>query len=343
MGRASDLFYDTIAKYRSFRERHRRWLRFVLPVFSLASGFGGVILFRRGIRFAPVAAASVLLAWTLGAALRRWFPERADAGRFGRLARWLAAGFVAGLYQDALFFLLPVWFGSATWPSINIIAPLLLAAMAVFSCFEDLYVREVLGHPGRRAAFSAVVLFATLCAAVPVLLRLPLRPTVALSAAFSAVLASIAVLPRERLKKKKTASRIAFAAVASAFGMTLFAPLLPPVPVQCMSSVAARAIAEKEPVDPAKHFPPNMPRIYTHFAVAAPPSFSERVRFRWLHDGTPLEKEFETTITGGRHSGFRTWGYVSAPKPGRWTVELYADSDQLIGRERFVVDRDVQP
>jgi hypothetical protein len=330
-------FTDAVEKYRSLRQRNRRWLRFVLPLVALISGFGGVVLFRRGVQFAPVVAASVLFAWTLAAAIGRWFPERPDASRFGKATRWLASSVVASLFQDALFFLLPLWFGSATWPSLNMITPLLLGGMAILSCFEELYLRVVLSHPAVRATFSGIILFATLCAAIPVLLSVPLGPSVAIAALLSTILAAVAVIPPERLRRKQTAGRVTIAAIAAAAGMYLFAPLLPPVPVQCMSSIAARAIADKEPVEPAKIFPAGLPRIYVHFAVAAPPNFSERVRFRWAHEGEAMKKEFETQITGGRKSGFRTWGYATAPRPGRWTVELYAESGQLIGRERFVV------
>lgn len=326
-----------IERGRAFGERHHAWLRFVMPLSALISGIGSVLLFRRGVQLAPVMAASVLFAWTLAAAIHRWFPEHPEASRAKKAARWLAAGFVAGLFQDALFFLLPLWFSSATWPSVNMIAPLVLAGMALLSCFEELYIRLVLSHAAVRAAFSAVILFATLGAAIPVLLRVPLGPSLAIAAASSAVLAALAMIPLERLRRTRTIAGIAVSALAAAVTMWIFAPLLPPVPVQSMSSVAARGIADKEPVEPAKTFPAGLARIYAHFAVAAPPEMIERVYFRWSHDGVALKKVFETEISGGRKSGYRTWGFVSAPKPGRWTVELYAESGQLIGRERFVV------
>lgn len=327
-----------IERGRAFAERHHKWLRFVMPFSALASGVGSVILFRRGVQLAPVMAASVLFAWTLAAAIHRWFPEHPEASGARKAARWLAAGFVAGLFQDALFFLLPLWFSSATWPSVNMIAPLLLAAMALLSCFEELYIRLVLSHATVRAAFSAVILFATLGAAIPVLLNVPLGPSLALAAASSTVLAALAMFPLERIRKTRTLAGIGLAAIAAAVTMWIFAPLLPPVPVQSMSSVAARGIADKEPVDPAKTFPVGLPRIYAHFAVAAPPGMIERVYLRWHHDGVALKKEFETEISGGRKSGYRTWGFVSAPKAGHWSVEMYAESGQLIGRERFTVE-----
>lgn len=332
------MFQRALATYHRFEDRYRFLFRIAFPLFALISGIGTVVLLHRGVDFAPVAAASVLIAWTLGAVLSRILPNKPDSPRWTRTARWLASGFVAGLYQDALFFLLPVFFGSATWPSFNMITPVVLGAMALFSCFEELYMTHVLDRPGVRAAFSGTILFATLCAAVPVLLSLPLRPTLAASAAISVILGSVTALPRESLRKQKNFARIGIATVVAAGAMLLLAPALPPVPVQRIASVAARGIQDKEPVAPDDIFPAGLPRIYVHFAIAAPPKFSDRVRFRWTHEGETLKKDFVTEIHGGRKNGFRTWGYVSNPKPGRWTVELYADTDQLIGRQSFLVE-----
>jgi hypothetical protein len=327
-----------VERYHRFEDRYRFLFRIIFPVLALVTGVGTVVLLHRGVDFAPVAAASVLVAWTLAAVLSRFLPNKPDSPRWAKTARWLASGFVAGLYQDALFFLLPVFFGSASWPSVNMITPIVLGAMALFSCFEEIYMTHVLDRPGIRAAFSGIVLFATLCAAIPVLFSLPLKPALAISAAVSVVLGSITAIPLESLKKNKTMARIALAAVLAASMMLLFAPLLPPVPVQRIASVAALGIRDREPVAPSDVFVANLPRIYAHFAIAAPPKFSERVHFRWKHNGETLKKDFVTEISGGRKEGYRTWAYVSNPGPGDWTVELYADTEQLIGRQTFTVE-----
>ena len=98
-----------------------------------------------------------------------------------------------------------------------------------------------------------------------------------------------------------------------------------------------------EPIGVADVFVSGTPRVYAHFAIAAPPHFSERVRFRWTHDGRTLQKEFATSITGGRKTGFRTWGVVTHPADGDWKVELLAESGQLIGRVRFQVLPEAPP
>src|SRR5262249_26090953 len=131
---------------------------------------------------------------------------------------------------------------------------------------------------------------------------------------------------------------------AAAAGIAIWAaPFLPPVPVHEVEAEAARAIEDREPSGAAHVFEANVERVYVWFAVAAPKKSSQAVRLRWWHDQKPLEKELATSIIGGRKAGFRTWGYVSSPKPGHWRADLVADSGQLIARARFEVLEPLEP
>jgi hypothetical protein len=314
-----------------------RWRRLLGPFVSLASGMVSVLLLRRGLNFAPVAAACVILAWTLVTGIGRWLPARAKETRTEKAVRWLARYLVAALYQDVLFFLLPVWFESATWPSENIVGPIVLALLALFSCFDHAYRRVVLDHPLVRTATSALILFASLLAATPVVFATSLIPNVVVSAAVSTLLLAIALLPQPLLTSARGVTLVAaLTALASAVSLPI-ARYLPPVPVQCLRSETATEIKEREPRDPRRVFEPNPPRVYAWFAVAAPEHFAQAVGFRWFHEDRLLAGEFKTNIAGGRKTGFRTWGAVTAPGPGRWRVELFADSGQLIGRQSFFV------
>jgi hypothetical protein len=220
---------------------------------------------------------------------------------------------------------------------LNSFAPLLLAAMAIFSCFEDRHAEYVLARPIVRTVFSAIVLFATLVAALPVLLRVPLRPTLAVSAALCTILSALAVLPREKLRMRSTWIAMLGGAVLAAILIVIAAPMLPPAPVQRLASATTSKIVDKEPHEPTAEFAVGVERVYAWFAIAAPDKYAQRIRFRWIHDGVPIAKEWETDIVGGRKTGFRTWGAITHPVPGEWKVELLADSGQLLGRQHFSV------
>lgn len=313
------------------------------PVLALGSGMVSVALLRRGLAFAPVAVATLLLAWSLLSLLgRKRTPEAPgpEAAPEGRRPRWrsLANGLtrylITAIYQDVLFFLLPVWFGSATWPSLNIGLPLVLAALAVFSCFDRHYERMVLAHPILSAAVTALILFATLIAALPVLLPTGLRTNLGLAAGAGALLAGARWL---ELRTRRGLATLAAMIVLAPLGAVLLARVLPPVPVQCLGHAVAETIADREPVGERREFAAGTAQVWVWFAVAAPTRFSDAVRFRWYHDGVPAGRDFETSIAGGRKTGFRTWGRVSTPGPGTWQVELISRAGQLIARESFVV------
>lgn len=308
------------------------------PWLALASGILTLILWRRGASFAPAAVAGLVFAWTAAIALYRLLPVREEEPRWRRVLRTVAGTVVAGLYQDALFFLLPLWFGSATFTSANVVFPILLAAMAVFSCFEHLYTQHVLDHPLRRTVWTAIVLFATVTAAVPVLSTLSLRASLAAAAGLSALATALAVTPLPVVRSRRGLLQIAGITASAALVIALIGPLLPPVPVRTHDGKVGLMVENKELIGEASEFPSGIEKVYAWFAISAPPGYSQQVVFEWYRDGEPIGRPFTTTIRGGRKTGFRTWGYVSNPRAGSWRVDLYTDGGQLLARESFDVE-----
>jgi len=91
-------------------------------------------------------------------------------------------------------------------------------------------------------------------------------------------------------------------------------------------------------------FPAGAERVYAWFAVTSPERYRQGVRFEWYHEGERIGRPFETSVTGGRKAGFRTWGTLSRVWPGRWRVELRTDAGQLISAQAFrVVPAPAQP
>ncbi len=319
----------------SFAHLNRRYG----PWVSLALGVAGVVYMRRGLGFAPVAVGVLMLAWIGGAALRRMPPDvdsNAPISRWHRLARPAAGSLVVNLWQNVLFYLLPLWWASTVPGSWNVAFPAVLAGMALLSCFDHRWRATVLDRPIVHAAWSAVVLFATLVPAAAVL-NAPLRIGVAVSAAVAALVAAVALLPRIRLGRAGRELTVLAVMAAAAALIPLAAPLLPPVPVVRMASGTGVAVYERALVGAADAFPTGTDRIYVWFAVAAPARYGQVVRFEWYRNGVPAGRVLETFVVGGRRDGFRTWSSRAAPAPGSLRVDLRADSSQLIAREVFVV------
>lgn len=314
------------------------------PLISLLLGLATVLFLRRGIRFAPIAVAILLTGWALAALLGRMLERELDedAPEPSPRQRWVQLGvrtLVAGMYQNVLFFLLPLWFASAAWPAANLAFPCLLGGMAVLSCFELAYTHWVLRRRIIRAVWSAVILFAVLVPASAVLVPGPQRWMVAGAAGLAGLAASLAAVPAWLRRPKRALGLGLGVAGLAVFAGFVLAPGLPPVPVQCVDSGVGVGVEAKELVGRSDAFVAGTPRLYAWFAVAAPEQFSQEVTFVWHREAEPIGRPFTTEVVGGRKQGFRTWSYLSKPWPGRWRVELLSDAGALIGRVRFSVHR----
>ena len=156
-------FSKPVDVVKSFVSKYAPWI-------SLGVGVVASVLSKHEIDFAPKAVALLMLAWTLPAVLNRvlpGLPEGANEPGWRRVARTIGAPFViVALYKNVLFFLVPIWFSSAHFPSLNMGMPMMLAAMALLTCFATQYHDQVLARPLRRVRWSALVLFAVLVPAL---------------------------------------------------------------------------------------------------------------------------------------------------------------------------------
>jgi hypothetical protein len=326
-------------------ERAKTLRRRFSPFIALGIGALTRALSHHGVDFAPKAVALLALAWTLPFALARWTGRAAPASARARtrpsltqrLAEVASTTLVIALFRNVLFFLVPIWFGSATLSSINIAFPLLLAAMAFFSCFDHAYRTRILERPAARTAWGFVILFAALVPAAAVVASMSPRWAVVISAAIAFVVTGAALLPRERLFKRRSRIRIGAAALAGAIVLTWFAPALPPVPIACHHVAFGTAVRDRALDGAAERFPAATPRLYAWFAVTLPAVYHQGIRFQWFHEGTAAAPPIVSTVVGGRKDGFRTWSYLTAPPPGRWRVDLLTDGDQLICRGSITV------
>jgi|GEM_PF-19492 len=318
----------------------------VSPWTSMVFGVLATTFLPYGMSYAPVAATLVLLAWALAVVLARWLPDP-PADRPEPWQRYLLRRFTiyaaANLFQNVLFFLVPVWFRSATWSSANAIFPLLLAGMAVFSCFDVAYRRLVLDRPVPRALTSGLVLFAALVPALTVVVTASPRAYVATAGALATLVVAGSLVAPKRLRQPGSLGRLLVIAGACVGVLTWAAPWLPPVPVDGRAAGAGTGIHERELVGAAERFDVGVPRVVARFAVEAPRRYEQPIRFQWSHDGQPVGEPLPAHIVGGRAGGFRTWSRHKAPGAGAWQVDLETDGGQLISRVQFTVGPPPEP
>jgi DUF2914 family protein len=329
----------------SLRERlavveWRRIIERLAPALALGLGILSQTYSKHTIAFAPKAVALLAVAWALAAGLGEWLPEATPEephARWRNFLRRAAALVTVGLFRNVLFFLVPIWFASSTLGSINMLAPILLAALALYSCFPNRFRQRMLEHPRIRTIYCSSVLFIALVPAAAVETSASPRLSAALAAAVAWLAASLAT---SRVPLTTRIGRIELAAGAgvAALVLALAAPLLPPVPVACRESATGTAVVNREIEGAADRFPAGTKRVYAWFAIQVPKRYRQGIRFEWYRDGERVGTPTSREIVGGREQGYRTSSSTGSPKPGSWRVDLLTDASQLIARKTFVVE-----
>ena len=241
------------------------------------------------------------------------------------------------MFRNVLFFLVPIWFASATVGSINLLAPILLAAVAFYACFPNRFRQRMLEHPRIRTLYCSSVLFVALVPATAVETSASPRLSAALAAGVAWLASSLAT-SRTPLTTRIGRIELGAGAVVVALICALAAPLLPPVPVACTASATGTGIHDREIEGATDRFPAGTKRVYAWFAVHVPRRYRQGVRFEWYRDGEPAGNVGGRAIVGGREQGYRTSSFTSSPKSGSWRVDLVTDASQLIARKRFIVE-----
>ena len=311
------------------------------PWISLGLGVLARSLSHKGVDFAPKALAIVALAWLLPIGVARWLHAPAEGAAESKVHHFLRSASPAVtvlLYKNVLFFLVPIWFGSAHLPSLNTFVPLGFAAMAIFTCFARRYREWVLDRPRARVLWTAVVLFAALVPATAVVAFTSPRTSIVISALLASVVAWAALAPQQSLLSKKGLASALGVALPVAVLLGLAAPLFPPVPMVCHDEGVGTGIDKRELVGRAKRFPAGTPRVHAWFEVTLPKRDRQEVEFQWFHQGEPVGGRLRVTVEGGRKEGFRTSSLRNAPAPGSWRVDLFTGrSSQIIGRTTFEI------
>src|SRR5262252_982314 len=329
----------------SFREwlAHIPWRRVLeqlAPAIALGLGILSQEYAKHTVAFAPKAVALLVVAWALAAGIGEWLPEpKPDEPHPGwrNFLRKAAATVTVGLFRNVLFFLVPVWFGSSTLGSINMLAPILLAAVALFACFPGKFRQTMLEHPRARTIYCSSVLFVALVPAAAVEIGASPRLSGALAAGVAWLASSLAT-SRAPLTTRVGRIELGAGALVAALVCALLAPVLPPVPVAVTQSATGTGVHNREIEGAAERFPAGTKRIYAWFQVHVPRRYRQGIRFEWYRDGQQVGDVAAREIVGGREQGYRTSSFTSSPKPGSWRVDLLTDASQLIARKTFVVE-----
>ncbi|HJW93201.1 MAG TPA: DUF5924 family protein [Thermoanaerobaculia bacterium] len=329
-------------KWREFHEKYARLFWALHSAWALISGIAVLVLAHNRYGFLRWVVLFIALTW--GSTL--FFSRIAidESSRALRFAQSVVSYLMRVMYQETLFFLIPFYFYSATFPSWNFLYVIALAALAVLSCFDLLFDRLLREHRWFSTSFFAFVSFSALQFFLPLLLRTRIDNSEYLAAAIS-FLAALALARRLgdlRERRRLIAIAIAFAAVL--IGVRVFRPLLPPVPLR-MTRLRISGALNPRTLEAPRDFEQEIPaselrrgRIYAVATVFSPQRIPVRLQMRFIENGKVLRQSRNLDLTA-RPGGFRIWDSVK-PVGNNASIRIEVwSAGQLLGKRTVrVVD-----
>lgn len=322
----------------SFLARHERLLWTVHSLWALALGIVVMWLGAHNYAWLRVTVFYIAFLWGTSLVVPALVDEPGGTTRWRGRLRLVINYFHKNFYQQLLFFLLPVYYASATPWSVNLLFVVFLAASALVSTLDVFYDRHLSVRRGLLAVFFSFNLFACINVMLPTVWSISNRIALPLSAGL-AVLAFATIRYRLRdLAAFPLRLHVGIAAAAMVLLVALGRPLIPPAPLKVVradfgTGIDRRALQVTGRLDAVPRGWGG--RLYAVTAIYAPLGLQDRIAHRWYQDGRLVYASTSYALTGGRAEGFRLW--TSAPvkgvRPnGRIRLDVLTETGQLVGR-----------
>jgi hypothetical protein len=332
------------------RVLHRRYSRAFWAVHSGWALFtGGLVLVLAHNRygFLPWVVFFLTLTWASTLFFSRFAVPGSSPGL--RLAQGFVSYLTRVMYQETLFFLLPFYFFSTTFPSWNSGYVVALAGLAVLSCFDRLFDRLLRTRRPFAVGFFAVVTYSALQFFLPLFLHVQIHNGAYLAAGL-AFFASLPVAYTWReLRQKRRLALIAVALLAIVAVLKFGRALLPPVPLR-LSAMSFAADVDPQTLQLEHELKKVAPvselvagKLCVRATIFSPGRLPVHLRFRFYRNGT-LVKSSRSLDLIAHPRGFRVWDALRAGpqgiRPGAYRVEVVTDEGQLVGRGNITITAD---
>jgi hypothetical protein len=332
----------TIKRFFSeFIDRHQDKLWWFHSSYSLLLGIGVMWLGTKHFAYLRLAIVHIAFIWISSLFLPVLARIHRLPEKWRRRLRLLINYFQRNFYQQLLFFILPIYYLSASWGASNMLFVLLLAISAVLATMDIIYDRYLSVNRRLLAVFFAFNLFACINVMLPVVWNLEhafalrLSAGLALASFASFCLALKGVRIRDRLLLILSAALL-LAAVAE-IGL----PLIPPAPLRLKDSGFSLSVDPQGKQLGARLA--GLPsggtfKIYALTAIQAPLGLKDRVGHRWFLNNQLVYESPFFKISGGRKTGFRLWTFrtlENIPPGCILRVDVLTEAGQLIGRTRI--------
>jgi len=316
--------------------RHEALLWWLHSAYVLALGAGIMWLGARNYSWLRYSAFYLLAIWLLSFFLANVVQHR--TGAWWARARFLVNYVNKNLYQQLLFFILPIYAGSTTWSSRNVLFLIVLAVSAVLSTLDVVYDRVLSARRVLAAWFFAFNAFAVVSVALPVTFGISAHQS-----ARAGALAAVAGFMTLAWRLWRFGRRLAWAGVAAGALLVFLAaeiarPLVPPAPLRLTSTVFGSELdrATLQIGQPLTSLPSEgAGRVYAVTALRAPLGLRDRVELRWYRDSRLASVSIVHNVSGGRREGFRLWSALDLARAAGARVlrlDVVTEGGQLVGR-----------
>ena len=318
-------------------QRHKDKLWWLHSIYALLFGVGIMWLGARNYNFLRVTVFHVGFIWLSSLYLPKLLNHPRLSPRWAGRLRLVVNYFNKNFYQQVLFFILPIYYGSATVSSGNVIFVLLLTISAVLSTLDVVYDRHLSVRRGLAALFFSFNLFALINVMLPVLWSIGNNWATRVSAVFAALGFVTIFQPFSQVRYRQYAVAVGTALlllVLVEFGR----PYIPPAPLRVVAArFGSDYQTETKSVDRVltEVEPGQGRRLHVITPIKAPLGLEETVQHRWHKNGKLVWASPFIQVTGGREQGFRLWtNYLfDVIEPGAVVrVDAVTAGGQLIGR-----------
>ena len=321
-------------------QRHKDKLWWLHSGYALLLGIGIMWLGARNYTFLRVTVFHIGFIWISSLYLPQLLNQSWLSVRWAERLRLIVNFFNKNLYQQVLFFVLPIYYGSATVSSWNFIFVVLLAISALLSTLDVVYDRHLSTRRSLTAPFFAFNLFALINVMLPVLLSIGNNWASRASVVLAAFGFSTIFQPFSQAKRRQYPFALCAALLFVAL-VELARPYIPPAPLHLVAArFGSEYQAESKSVTPilTEVEPGQARQLNVLTPIKAPLGLKESVQHRWHKNGKLVWAAPFIQVTGGREQGFRlrTQYLFDVIEPGAVVrVDVVTEGGQLIGRARI--------
>ena len=324
---------------------HRHWdvLWWLHSAWALLVGCGVMWLGARHHGLLRLAILQLIFVWVAALIVPALAVRAAASSRWVERGRLVINYFSKNFYQQILFFLLPLYYRSATGWSWNLLFVAFLAFSALLSTLDVVYDRHLSVKRSLMAVFFAFNLFACLNVMLPTIWSL----SNALSMRASAVLAVVAFMSILAGRRAFTWPNgwvlVGLTAVALVVTVEFARPLIPPAPLRLVNPAFGLTVNRREAnvSNTVDHLDSGWTgTLYAVTPVYAPMGLEDRIAHRWYIDGRLAWASKFYQVQGGRAEGYRLWTGLplDGSSAGTIRVDVVTEAGQLVGRCRLAIE-----